>query len=163
MRTVHCSGHLSYHACPRPNMHTPLLTHAPATNPPPHMPPAMHVPLPCMPACHACPLPCMPHCHAHPLPCMPPCHACPLPCTPSTTHPPYACIRYHSKYPSGQERCNLLWVLGLDHRVVSPCTIVLHHTTTLLIRVSQLVDFAWASMSLLIPMWQIHNLRKKFK
>ena len=69
MRTVHCSGRLSCHACPPPM---------------PHMSPAMHAPLPCTPYFHACPPPHMP----------PPCmsltmhapHHTPIPCTPPTTH-----------------------------------------------------------------------------
>ena len=119
MHTVHCSGHLSCHACPSNHacplpcmphtMHTPFAMHTPGhTCSLPHMPPC-HAPLPCMsypPLCTLLPcprLPCMPHpCYApllscmSPLPCMPPamhapCHACPLPCTPSVDRMTDAC------------------------------------------------------------------------
>ena len=79
IRTAHCSGCLSCHACPPP-------THVPCHTCPP---PATYA------SCHACPLPCMP------LPHMPhamhvptthaPHHACPLPHTPSSTHAPLPC------------------------------------------------------------------------
>ena len=58
-----------------------------ACTPPPHMPPAMHVPCHACPPCHTYPLPCMPPphmppCHACPPAMHTPCHACPPPCTP---------------------------------------------------------------------------------
>ena len=86
MRTIHCSGRLSCHACHPPQMppamHTPLPCMPPFTMPAPFIP---HIPpSPCKPPpfCHTCPpLPCIPLspcmsplCHAHPLSlCMPPC------------------------------------------------------------------------------------------
>ena len=74
MRTVHCIGRLSCHACPLPRM-SPL--------------PCTAFPLPHTP-CHACPLPCThPH-YAFSLPLTPPATQAPplpphmpLPCTPS--------------------------------------------------------------------------------
>ena len=78
MRTAHCSGRLSCHACPS------------ATHALPSWPPVTHAP------CHTCP-PAMhmsPY-HAHPLPCMHPCHTCMplLPCMPPTMHTPcHACM-----------------------------------------------------------------------
>ena len=96
MRTVCCSGRISYHACP----------------------PCHACPLPCMLPCHACPPAMHAPCHAHPchtcppamyspLPCIPPCHVFPhhapchaclphhvhptLPCTPPAMHAPHAC------------------------------------------------------------------------
>ena len=73
MRTIHCSGRLSCHACPPPCM--PPAMHAP-------LPPTMHAPLHACPH-HACPWPCMPAAMHAPYPptCMSPCHACP-------PHPP---------------------------------------------------------------------------
>ena len=80
---------------------TPLAMHAPchACPPLPHIPPAMHAPLPCISPCHAHPchacLP-LPHTHHHYHTCPPamhappgmhtPCHAHPLPCMPPATH-----------------------------------------------------------------------------
>ena len=76
MRTVHCSGSLSCHACHPPLMHV-LVMHSPspalhflhhACHTPMHTPsstharPGMHTPMPQMPP----PLP-----HTSPLPCMP--------------------------------------------------------------------------------------------
>ena len=79
MRTVHCSGCLSCHACPLPCM-----------------PPAMHAP------CHACPLPCMPpamHTHPSPLSCTPPSPHMPCPthpaCLPGQNSWHYACGKHY--------------------------------------------------------------------
>ena len=67
MHTICCSGHLSCHTCPMPNMSPTMYTTLPC------MSPAKHTP------CHTCPLPCMPStpttyatCHACPPPHMPP-------------------------------------------------------------------------------------------
>ena len=91
MRTIHCSGRLSYHAHPATHARLPCMppaTHGPSvlhTSPARHAAPSIHAPHHTYPPCHAHPLPHMfllPH---MPLPCMPstthtpPCHACPLP------------------------------------------------------------------------------------
>ena len=96
MRTIHCSGHLSCHACPPPATHATSAMHAPLCTMHTHC----HV---CPPPHHACPLPHMPLCHACPLPsCTPPCHTCPpamhnpLPYTPTThAHACHACPPRH--------------------------------------------------------------------
>ena len=84
IRTAHCSGCLSCHACPPP-------THVPChTCPPCHicllscMPPAMHAPSTHAP-CDACP-----H-HACPPPCMPPATHTLFNACPSTMHTPFPC------------------------------------------------------------------------
>ena len=70
MRTVRCTGRLSWHACP----------------------PFTHVPLSCMSPCHACPLPHTPY-HT----CPPP-HAPPAMHAPCHVHLRYTCPAMHSPY-----------------------------------------------------------------
>ena len=108
MRTVHCSGHLSWlpcHACP------------PAT----HDNPGHACPLPYMPPFHACTPAMHTPCHVHLLPCMHPCHACtPAMHTPCHACPPLPCIHPFDRHTLLHHTCPLFIMHAPLHHTYSP-------------------------------------------